>query len=144
MTKTAAVNLSDAEIRRQAADASVTTLRDPRHPGLYFRFSAGRARGSWYLVVQRSWRRIAGYPDLKTATVLAVLPELRQRLVLNPDASAANGAWRTVGHLLDWYGDRMSRDRSLSDKRKAGGKTAISCHLKPRLIDLPAAQLPRR
>ena len=134
---TATVNLSDAEIRRRAADPAVTTLRDPRHPGLYFRFGKGRARGSWYLVVQRSWRRIAGYPDLTTSTVLAVLPELRQRLALNPDAKAANEAWRTVGHLLDWYGDRMARDRSLSDKRKAGGKTAIACHLKPRLADLP-------
>ena len=134
---TAAVNLSDAEIRRQAADSAVHTLRDPRHPGLYFRFSEGRARGSWYLVVKRSWRRIAGYPDLKTNAVLAVLPELRQRLVLKPNASAAIEAWSTVGDLLDWYGDRMSRDRSLSDKRKAGGKTAIACHLKPRLLDLP-------
>ncbi|HEY0287251.1 MAG TPA: site-specific integrase [Pseudomonas sp.] len=134
---TAAVNLSDAEIRRQAADPSVHTLRDPRHPGLYFRFNEGRARGSWYLVVKRSWRRIAGYPDLKANAVLAVLPELRQRMVLTPNASAAIEAWSTVGDLLDWFGERMSRARSLSEKRKAAGKSAIACHLKPRLADLP-------
>lgn len=134
---TAAVNISDAEIRRQAADSAVHTLRDPRHPGLYFRFNEGRARGSWYLVVKRSWRRIAGYPDLKAGAVLSVLPELRQRLVLNPNASAAIEAWSTVGDLLDWFGERMSRARSLSDKRKAAGKSAIACHLKPRLAELP-------
>ncbi len=134
---TAAVNLSDAEIRRQAADPSVHTLRDPRHPGLYFRFNEGRVRGSWYLVVKRSWRRIAGYPDLKANSVLAVLPELRQRMVLTPNASAAIEAWSTVGDLLDWFGERMSRARSLSEKRKAAGKSAIACHLKPRLADLP-------
>jgi len=138
---TAAVNLSDAEIRRQAADSSVDTLRDPRHPGLYFRFNEGRARGSWYFVVKRSWRRIAGYPDLKAGAVLAVLPELRQRLVLKPNASAAVEAWSTVGNLLEWYGERMARDRSLSAKRKAGGKTAIACHLKPRLADLPIREV---
>ena len=138
---TVAVNLSEAEIRRQAADPSVDTLRDRRHPGLYFRFSEGRARGSWYLVVKRSWRRIAGYPDLKVNAVLEVLPELRQRMVLNPNASAAVEAWTTVGDLLDWYADRMARDRSLSDKRKAGGKTAIACHLKPRLADLPIREV---
>lgn len=137
MSQTLTINLSDAEIRRQAANSAVDTLRDPRHPGLYFRYTQGRGRGSWYLVVNRSWRRIAGYPDLKTAAVLAVLPELRQRAVLRPGASMAVEAWGTVGDLLDWFGERMSRDRSLSAKRKAGAKSAIACHLKPRLADLP-------
>jgi integrase len=137
MSRTLAVNFSDAEIRRQAVDRSVASLRDPRHPGLYFRYTQGRGRGSWYLVVNRSWRRIAGYPDLKTGAVLSVLPELRQRIVLKPNASVAVEAWGTVGDLLDWFAERMARDRSLSAKRKAGAKSAIACHLKPRLVDLP-------
>lgn len=137
MSQTLAVNLSDAEIRRQAANVAVDTLRDPRHPGLYFRYTQGRGRGSWYLVVSRSWRRIAGYPDLKTGAVLSVLPELRQRIALKPGASVAVEAWGTVGDLLDWFAERMARDRSLSAKRKAGAKSAIACHLKPRLVDLP-------
>jgi len=136
VSRTLAVNLSDAEIRRQAADPAVGALRDPRHRGLYLRFNAQRDRGSWYLVVNRAWRRIAGYPDLKTGAVLAVLPELRQRLVLKPEASAAVEAWATVGDLLDWFGERMARDRSLSAKRKAAAKSAIACHLKPRLGEL--------
>ena len=141
MSRTLTVNLSDAEIRRQAENTSVDTLRDPRHPGLYFRYTRARSRGSWYLVVNRSWRRISGFPELKTSAVFSVLPELRQRIVLKPNASVAVERWGTVGDLLDWFGERMSRDRSLSTKRKAAAKSAIACHLKPRLGELPIREV---
>lgn len=141
MSKTRAVKFSDAEIRRQASDPAVRDLRDPRHPGLYLRFGQDRQRGSWYLVKGKAWNQIARYPDLGAAAVLAELPALRQRLLRDPSAAVALGGLATVGQLLDWYGDRMSRDRSLSAKRKTGAKSAIACHLRPRLADLPIRDL---
>lgn len=141
MSKTRAVKFSDAEIRRQAADPAVHDLRDPRHPGLYLRFGQDRQRASWYLVKGKAWNQIARYPELGAAAVLAELPALRQRLLRDPSATVALGGLATVGQLLDWYGDRMSRDRSLSAKRKAGAKSAISCHLRPRLADLPIREV---
>jgi integrase len=137
MSKTRAVKFSDAEIRRQAADLAVRDLRDPRHPGLYLRFGQDRRRASWYLVKGKAWNQIARFPDLGAAAVLAELPALRQRLLRDPAAAVALGGLATVGQLLEWYGERMSRDRSLSDKRKTGAKSAIACHLLPRLVDLP-------
>lgn len=141
MSKTRAVKFSDAEIRRQAADPAVHDLRDPRHPGLYLRFSSDRQRASWYLVKGRAWNQIARFPDLSAAAVLAELPALRQRLLRDPAAAVALGGLATVGQLLDWYGDRMARDRSLSHKRKSGAKSAIACHLKPRLAELPIREV---
>jgi integrase len=137
MSKTRAVKFSDAEIRRQAADLGVHDLRDPRHPGLYLRFGQDRQRGSWYLVKGKAWTQIARFPELGASAVLAELPALRQRLLRDPAAAVALGGLATVGQLLDWYGDRMAKDRSLSGKRKSGAKSAIACHLKPRLADLP-------
>jgi len=137
VSKTRAVKFTDAEIRRQAADPAVHDLRDPRHPGLYLRFSQARPRGSWYLVKGKAWTQIARFPELGASTVLAELPALRQRLLRDPSAIVALGGLATVGQLLDWYGDRMARDRSLSAKRKSGAKSAIACHLKPRLAELP-------
>jgi len=137
VSKTLAVKFTDAEIRRQAADPAVHDLRDPRHPGLYLRFSQARPRGSWYLVKGKAWTQIARFPELGASTVLAELPALRQRLLRDPSAIVALGGLATVGQLLDWYGDRMARDRSLSAKRKSGAKSAIACHLKPRLAELP-------
>lgn len=138
---TMAVAFSDAEIRRQAADPSAVLMRDPRHPGLYFRFTEARPRGTWYLVVRKRWNRIGAYPDLPTKTVLAALPDLRQRLANDTQASAAVSAWSTLGELLAWYSDRMSRDRSLSAKRKATAKSAIACHLIPRVGGLAFADV---
>lgn len=138
---TMAVAFSDAEIRRQAADPSAVLMRDPRHPGLYFRFTEARPRGTWYLVVRKRWNRIGAYPDLPTKTVLAALPDLRQRLASDTQASAAVSAWSTLGELLAWYSDRMSRDRSLSAKRKATAKSAIACHLIPRVGGLAFADV---
>ncbi|ATR83793.1 integrase [Pseudomonas sp. HLS-6] len=133
MSATREVKFSEAELRRQASDRSVRDLRDPRHPGLYLRFWSTRDRGTWHLVRGKRWVPIARWPDLSVAAVLEVLPALRQRLMRDPATAPVASGMDTVGRLLDWYGDRMSRDRSLSAKRKAGARSAIARHLKPRL-----------
>lgn len=133
MSATREVKFSEAEVRRQAADTSVRDLRDPRHPGLYLRFWSNRERASWHLVRGKQWVPIARWPELGVAAVLAELPALRQRLMRRPATAAVASGMATVGQLLDWYGDRMARDRSLSSKRKAGARSAIAQHLKPRL-----------
>ncbi|MCE0850697.1 site-specific integrase [Pseudomonas asiatica] len=135
MSATREVKLSEAEVRRQAADKSVRDLRDPRYPGLYLRFWSNRERGTWHLVRGKKWVPIARWPDLTVAAVLAELPTLRQRLMRDPATAPVASGMATVGQLLDWYGDRMARDRSLSAKRKAGARSAIAQHLKPRLDD---------
>ncbi|PTV57959.1 tyrosine-type recombinase/integrase [Pseudomonas putida] len=141
MSATREVKLSEAEVRRQAADKSVRDLRDPRHPGLYLRFWSNRERGTWHLVRGKKWVPIARWPDLTVSAVIAELPALRQRLLRDPATAPVVSGMATVGQLLDWYGDRMARDRSLSAKRKAGAKSAIAQHLKPRLDDLALADV---
>jgi integrase len=138
---TMTVAFSDAEIRRRADDPAAVLMRDPRHPGLYFRFTEARPRGTWSLVVRKKWNRIGAYPDLSAKAVLAALPDLRMRLCTDPEARATVSPWSTLGELLNWYADRMSRDRNLSDKRKATGKSAIACHLIPRVGDLAIADV---
>ncbi|MNJ27545.1 Prophage CP4-57 integrase [compost metagenome] len=135
------VAFSDAEIRRRAEDPAAVLMRDPRHPGLYFRFTEARPRGTWSLVVRKKWNRIGAYPDLSTKTVLAALPELRQRLAKDAQAGATVSSWLTLGELLAWYSDRMIRDRNLSAKRKATAKSAIACHLIPRIGNLAFADV---
>ncbi|QZA99279.1 site-specific integrase [Pseudomonas mandelii] len=138
---TMTVAFSDAELRRRADDPAAVLMRDPRHPGLYFRFTEARPRGTWSLVVRKKWNRIGAYPDLSAKAVLAALPDLRMRLSTDPEAGATVSPWSTLGELLNWYADRMSRDRNLSDKRKATGKSAIACHLIPRVGDLAIADV---
>lgn len=141
MSATREVKLSEAEVRRQAADKSVRDLRDPRHPGLYLRFWSNRERGTWHLVRGKKWVPIARWPDLGVNAVVAELPALRQRLLRSPATAPVVSGMVTVGQLLDWYGDRLARDRSLSAKRKAGARSAIAQHLKPRLDGLVIADL---
>lgn len=141
MTATREVKLSEAEVRRQASDKSVRDLRDPRHPGLYLRFWSSRDRGTWYLVRGKRWVPIARWPDLSATAVIAELPALRQRLLRDPATAPVASGMATVGQLLDWYGDRLARDRSLSAKRKAGARSAIAQHLNPRLGGLAIADV---
>ncbi|MDR2309310.1 MAG: site-specific integrase [Paucimonas sp.] len=136
MSATREVKFSEAEVRRQAADKAVRDLRDSRHPGLYLRFWITRERGTWHLVRGKKWVPVARWPDLSVAAVIAELPALRRRLLRDPATAPVASGMGTVGQLLDWYGDRMARDRSLSVKRKAGARSAIAQHLKPRLADL--------
>ncbi|WP_426113542.1 tyrosine-type recombinase/integrase [Pseudomonas sp. DSP3-2-2] len=131
---TAAVRITDAEIKRQAA-GSERDLRDVENRGLYLRFTRDRARASWYLVAKGKWNLVGSFPDLSAKQVVAALPGIRLRLA---DGAGSNlSKWVTTGELLDWYADRMARDRSLSAKRKKTGASAIKCHLVPRLGDTP-------
>lgn len=131
---TAAVKITDAEIKRQAA-VGVRNLRDIENRGLYLRFTQARDRASWYLVVKGEWNRIGHFPDLNTKQVVAALPAIRLRLEAGAGSNLSK--WVTAGELLDWFAERMARDRNLSSKRKKTGASAIKCHLIPRLGDLP-------
>lgn len=138
MTGTAAVKITDPEIRRQA-NGHVQDLRDVENKGLYLRFTRNRARASWYLVTKGKWNLIGNFPDLNAKQVVAALPAIRLRL----DAGAGSNLskWVTTKELLDWYAARQLRDRNLSDKRKKTGASAIKCHLIPRLGDTPLASI---
>jgi integrase len=131
---TVALKITDAEIKRQAA-GDVRDLRDVENRGLYLRFTRDRARASWYLVAKGKWNLVGSFPDLSAKQVVAALPGIRLRLA---DGAGSNlSKWVTTGELLDWYADRMARDRSLSAKRKKTGASAVKCHLVPRLGDTP-------
>lgn len=138
---TSVIAFSDAELRRRGDDLSAVLLRDPRYPGLRFRFTEARPRGTWYLVVRKRWHRIGAYPDQSAKVVLAALPEIRQRLA--SDSAATVSGWEHVGDLLAWFADRLERNRSLSVKRKATAKSAITRHLIPRLGGMALANVSR-
>ncbi|WP_085725744.1 site-specific integrase [Pseudomonas sp. R37(2017)] len=139
LIKTLTVKLSDAEIERNAKKLHVRDLRDASHPALHFRFAKNRSRGSWYLLNKRTWHRIGGFPDLSTKQVVTALPALRLRVAANEGSTLSK--WVTTGELLEWYAERMARDRSLSSKRKSTSASAIKRHLLPRLGDLPLSDL---
>ena len=136
----AAVKITDAEIKRQAA-GDIRDLRDIENRGLYLRFNQDRSRASWYLVTKRKWNRIGSFPGLSAKQVVAALPSIRLRLDAGSCSSLSK--WITTGELLNWYAERMARDRNLSDKRKGTGASLIKCHLVPCLGDLPLTCIDR-
>lgn len=131
---TAAVKITDAEIKRQAAGA-VRDLRDIENRGLYLRFTNDRTRASWYLVLRGKWNLIGCFPDLTAKQVVAALPGIRLRLDAGDGSTLSK--WLTTGELLDWFADRYSRDRSLSKKRKDTSASILRRHLVPSLGDTP-------
>ena len=137
------VTLTDAEIRRQAA-GPVRQLRDHRYPELRFRYStADRNKGAWHVVVRGKWGKAGNYPSINAKLMQATLPAILARRSVDPAATSTTTSWTTVGDVLDWYADRMSRDRGLSAKRKASAQSALRCHLVPRLQELELASLNR-
>jgi integrase len=139
LAKTLTVKLSDAEIERNAKKLHVRDLRDASHPALHFRFAKNRSRGSWYLLSKRTWHRIGGFPDLSTKQVVTALPSVRLRVAANEGSTLSK--WAATGELLEWYAERMARDRSLSSKRKNTTASAIRRHLMPRLGHLPLSDI---
>jgi integrase len=136
-TSTVSVALSDAAIKRHAADPSVKQLRDSRRP-VVFRYHASRASGSWYVVTYHKgkanpYSKIANWPALGAADFMEALPKILQKLAIDPSESVAVDGWQTVGELLAWYLDRNKRDRNKSTKRKDAIRSVIKCHLRPHL-----------
>lgn len=135
-SKTLHTHVTDSEIRRHAA-TQIQRLRDPRFPALRFRYwSSDRTRGSWYVVIKDAWKKVANYPVIDAKTMQAHLPQILASRAFNPQAFSTVSGWHTVGDLLSWYADRMARDRGLSSSRKASAKSAVRCHLQPRLQTL--------
>ena len=142
MTKTAVVNLSDAEIKRQMTGTAVT-LRDARYPGVRFRFLTDRSRGSWFLTGGSKWERVAGYPQLSSKKFLEILPELQAQRALNQPLTAVVGKFYSCGDLLRWHRERVSRDRNLTQKRKNDVRSVINVQLLPRIGEVPIAEVNR-
>jgi len=142
--KTLTVSLTDAEIRRHAQSGHVRELRDARHPELHFRYSTvDRSRGSWHVVVSGKWGKAGSYPGIGAKLMQSTLPEILARRAVDADAASTTSSWRTIGDVLTWYTDRMTRDRGLSLKRKSSAQSALRCHLVPRLHDLELAAVDR-
>lgn len=136
ISKTQTVKISDALIKRYAADLNVGTLRDTRHPELRFRFKSG-VTGSWFVVLHQhgktSWKKLGNYPAVKTASVLKFFPEVLAQYSLSQQASVVLPEWDGVADLLSWYETRVLADHGLSLKRKRSIKSVLKVHLKPRL-----------
>ncbi|TYO83677.1 site-specific integrase [Pseudomonas sp. CK-NBRI-02] len=144
VSKTLTVTISDAEIRRHAA-GEVRQLRDTRHRELRFRYSSkDRTRGAWHVVVRQRWGKAGDFPGINTKTMLATLPAILARRAADADAKSTTTSWTTVGDVLEWYRDRMNRDRGLSAKRKASARSALDRHLMPRLHDLALGEISKQ
>ncbi|MFT0214065.1 tyrosine-type recombinase/integrase [Pseudomonas sp. F1_0610] len=132
---TLAVPITDAEIKRQAANDIVTTLRDPRYQGLRYRYLADRTRGSWFLIINGKWERIGAFPVLTSKQVINTLPELLTRKAVNAEASLCHGDVSRCKDLLIWYRDRVKRNSNLSQKRRLSVEIILDKHLLPALQD---------
>ena len=141
MPKTLQVALSDAAIKKHAADPEVRELNDPRHP-LRFRYRRkDRSLGSWHVVRRGQWKKAGNWPEISARTMLDNLPAVLSRLQVDPAAVATVGAWSSVGQLLTWYAERVQVGRTLSKPRQITVLSAIRRQLVPRLGDLPLADL---
>ncbi|MFG8120373.1 tyrosine-type recombinase/integrase [Pseudomonas aeruginosa] len=143
MARTLQVQLSDAAIRKHAASLDVGELKDPRYP-LRFRYRRDRSRGSWHVIHYGKgarWRKAGNWPDVSARLMLDSLPAIQARLLGDPTASAAVDSLELVGQVLDWYVERVAVDRSLSERRRSGIRSAIRKHLRPRLGELRLAEL---
>lgn len=142
MSKSVAVQISDASITRALAQVEVSELRDIRQP-LALRVHSDRQKGTWYLVQYKDGKkrrvRVGYFPTLKTKDVQSMVPNLLAQLNAGDEPSADR--FETVGELLEWYRVRTSKDHSKSRVWRNAVESAISAHLLPRLGSMQIANL---
>lgn len=142
---TVTVNLSESVIRRHLDDPAVTELRDPRNP-LRLRYNTARTGASWHLVRYgngaATWKKIGNWPAVTYRAVLANLPDLLAKVVIDPASDQVTvGAFETVTEMLHWYRKRSALSSHLSERRKGAIASVIRVHLLPLLGTLPLSDL---
>ena len=133
------IKITDSAIASHAA-LPVKRLRDSLNPLIQFRFSNNRAKGYWF-VYYRSWKRVGEWPQSKTRDVRNGFGALLAKLQSDQEAKVTKDCFVTVGDLLNWYGERMEENTSLSVQRKKDIKSSVKCHLKLRLDKVEIADI---
>ena len=145
--KTLTLEISDAAIRRHAENPQIRELNDQRLP-FRFRYDKARNGGSWHIVKsiegKPTWRKAGTFPALTTKALKVALPAIMGRLYADPGKGRATvGLYKVLNDVLVWYEDCLALDRNLSQKRKDTVRSAIRCHLRPRLAGFDLIELSR-
>ena len=143
--KTHYTKFTDTELKRLAESPVIRNVRDHRFPALLFRFGRDRSRGSWHVVRHANGKspskKLANWPDVPAKAVIELLPRKLAELTADPDSIVGESGWTTLGDLLRWHLDRVTRDRSKSDDWKANVRSLIACQLLPRVGSLHFVQV---
>lgn len=149
MPRTLKTEITEAAIKRHAADPDIRELNDPRLP-LRLRYGKDRAGASWHLVRHVDgkdlWRKVGSWPALTTKAIKEALPRILARYAHDPGYAATVSGYATLNDLFVWYETRLATNRQLSRRRIATVRSAIRKHLRPKvgalaLIDCTRAAL---
>lgn len=145
--KTLRIALSEAAVKRAAADGVTRQIKDPRFPELLLRFRTNRSRASWHVIRHQGglshWEKVGNWPALSVAAMLEALPDVLRRLACDPQAAAKASGWSTCGDLLAWFAGRMESAAYVSESRRRTAASILRCHLVPGLGALPLSEVGR-
>lgn len=137
-TKT--LTISDAAIKRHAADPAVRQLRDKAIGHLYFRYHQSRETGSWYLVKGRKWLRKGRWPEVGAAVIRQQAPAM---LISDDKALESN---QTLADVLIWFRGVMALNRTITEQRRADIMSVINRQLLPHqaVVGKPIGELTKK
>ena len=137
--------ITDKAIREHVGQYA--ELADTKFTGLRLRYLQG-GRGSWFLVFQRDgkrhWKKLASWPEVKPPAMRELASKKLVELALRPDTKLRESEFVTVGELLEWYKERLGRDRDITKTRKASSFSLINNHLLPYLSSLSLDDVQRK
>ena len=128
--------ITDKVIFAFESQPEVTRIRCTKYSELQFRFNKNRNKGSWFVYSRSTWRKVGAWPTVKTKDIRALLPSLLLTLSTGGKVTITSTEFNSIGDLLLWYGERMEDNSNLSDQRLKDIKSALKCHLLPRLGNL--------
>lgn len=127
------VLITDKAISSHIALPGVSVLRDEQNPLLQLRYKKNRAFGVWRILFRNKWHKVGEWPETKTRDIRNGFSNLISKIRNHEEAVAINDCFNNVGDLITWYGDRKDDESELSAQRKKDIKSAVKCHLLPRL-----------
>ena len=125
--------ITDKVIVAFESQPEVTRIRCTKYRDLQFRFNTDRSKGSWLIHCHNAWRKVGAWPTVKTKDIRALLPSLLLTMNTGGKAAITSTEFNSVSDLLLWYGERMEDNSNLSIQRLMDIKSALKCHLLPRI-----------
>lgn len=135
--------LNDTSLKNFLKNNTETVFKDDRYPGLEARASKDRKSAHFHLIVyansERFCKKLGWWPQIKVSGFIENLSGKAAELRAQKVTKIA--LYTTFGDVFTWYLSRLSKDSSLSPKRKTGLRLIITCHLIPALADHPLTKL---
>jgi integrase len=118
-----------------------TTLRDTENRYLQLRFHTSGVKASWRILFKNKWVKVGEWPEVSVKAMRDQFTELLNAIRANNTRSVIVDELLLCADVFTWCLERLEDNAHIASQTRKDIKSAINCHLKPKLHALEISSL---